>query len=335
MSKLFISYRRDTAAGEARALFDDLVERLGQRSVFMDVDSIALGRDFRSALRKTLDSCDLMLVVIDNNWVEAKDEKGRTRLNDPNDFVRMEVEAALKRDIAVTPVLVKGAHMPTAEQLPAEIQDLAYRNAFELAHNRWKSDVQELVKRLGLVSSPSKQRRTWYLVSALIIVIVTVSSVGLFLHRTPETVQTNQPTTLSTPNVSPTEIPLHGSGGDEYTEFGGPPFCRYAVTLKNPQLYAVLEENRLLRAELSLEMVETAINCHFPPIPPNMHRYYGSGTFDGKTVSLTLTANEKNQPAATAIFEGEIKDFRLVGTLTVHRIETRDVLAWTVKTKML
>ena len=140
---MFISYRRDTAAGEARALFDDLVERLGQRSVFMDVDSIALGRDFRSALRKTLDSCDLMLVVIDNNWVEAKDEKGRTRLNDPNDFVRMEVEAALKRDIAVTPVLVKGAHMPTAEQLPAEIQDLAYRNAFELAHNRWKSDVQE------------------------------------------------------------------------------------------------------------------------------------------------------------------------------------------------
>src|ERR1700687_2591341 len=123
MSIVFISYRRETAPAEARALFNELVVRLGRSSVFMDVDSIALGRDFRSVLRKTLESCDLMLVVIDKNWADAKDEEGRTRLKNPNDFVRMEVEAGLKRDIAVTPVLVRGAHMPTAEQLPAEIAD--------------------------------------------------------------------------------------------------------------------------------------------------------------------------------------------------------------------
>jgi hypothetical protein len=151
VSTVFISYRRQTAPGEARALFNDLASRLGKSSVFMDVDSIALGRDFRSVLRKTLESCDLMLVVIDKNWVEAKDEEGKTRLKNPNDFVRMEVEAALKRDIAVTPILVEGARMPTAEELPREIEDLAYRNAFELTHNRWESDVQELVRRLDLV----------------------------------------------------------------------------------------------------------------------------------------------------------------------------------------
>ena len=126
MSAVFISYRREDTAGEARALFDDLVARLGEKSVFMDVDSIALGRDFRSVLQETTTSCDLMLVMIGRNWADAKDEGGRVRLENPVDYVRLEIEAALKRDIAVTPVLVQGAHMPTPENLPAEIRDLAY-----------------------------------------------------------------------------------------------------------------------------------------------------------------------------------------------------------------
>jgi formylglycine-generating enzyme required for sulfatase activity len=150
MSTVFISYRRENAAGEARALFNDLVERLGEDSVFMDVDSIALGRDFRSALQETTASCDLMLVLIGRNWAAAKDEGGRVRLENPDDYVRLEVEAGLKRNIVVTPVLVQGAHMPAPEDLPAEIRNLAYRNAFELSHNRWESDVQEMVRRLEL-----------------------------------------------------------------------------------------------------------------------------------------------------------------------------------------
>src|SRR6516225_6014706 len=150
MSTVFISYRRENAAGEARALFNDLAERLGENSVFMDVDSIALGRDFRSALQQTTASCDLMLVLIGRNWADAKDEGGRVRLENPADYVRLEVEAALRRNIAVTPVLVQGAHMPAPEDLPAEIRDLAYRNGFELSHNRWESDVGEMVRRLDL-----------------------------------------------------------------------------------------------------------------------------------------------------------------------------------------
>ena len=113
----------------------------------MDVDSIALGRDFRSVLQQTLASCDVMLVLIDKNWAEGH---ANERLKDSDDYVRMEIEAALKRDIFVTPILLRGANMPTAEQLPDEIGDLAYRNAFELSHNRWESDVQELIRRLGL-----------------------------------------------------------------------------------------------------------------------------------------------------------------------------------------
>src|ERR1700686_1439371 len=115
MSSVFISYRRQSAAGEARALFNDLVARLGQTAVFMDVDSISLGRDFRSELQKTLSACDLMLVLIDKDWAAVKDEKGRIRLENAGDFVRMEIEAGLKRKIAVTPVLVKGAQLPPPE----------------------------------------------------------------------------------------------------------------------------------------------------------------------------------------------------------------------------
>ena len=150
MSTIFISYRRENTAGEARALFNDLIARLGENSVFMDVDNIALGRDFRSALQETTASCELMLVLIGRNWADAKDEGGRTRLENPADYVRLEIEAALRRNIAVTPVLVQGAHIPAPEDLPAEIRDFAYRNGFELSHNRWESDVGEMVRRLDL-----------------------------------------------------------------------------------------------------------------------------------------------------------------------------------------
>jgi hypothetical protein len=153
MNTVFISYRRENTAGEARALFNDLVARLGENSVFMDVDSIALGRDFRTVVQETTASCDLMLVLIGRNWADAKDEGGRVRLENPADYVRLEIESALKRDIAVTPVLVQGAHMPAPEDLPADIRDLAYRNGFELSHNRWESDVGEMVRRLDLNSS--------------------------------------------------------------------------------------------------------------------------------------------------------------------------------------
>jgi hypothetical protein len=150
MKTVFISYRREDVAGEARALFNDLVTRLGKGCVFMDVDSISLGRDFRAVLQEILISCDLMLVLIGKDWADMKDEKGRARLEDPHDFVRLEITAALKRDIVVAPVLVQGAHMPTPEQLPSEISDLAYRNGFELSHNRWGSDVREMVRRLDI-----------------------------------------------------------------------------------------------------------------------------------------------------------------------------------------
>ncbi len=154
MGSVFLSYRREDSAGQARALFQDLAARLGKGAVFMDVDSISLGRDFREVLQERLATCDLMLVLIGRDWLSGKDASGQRRLDDPADFVRLEIAAALNRNIAITPLLLQGAQMPQAEQLPEAIRDLAYRNGFELSHNRWESDVQELMRRLGLAAPP-------------------------------------------------------------------------------------------------------------------------------------------------------------------------------------
>lgn len=124
----------------------------------MDVDSIALGRDFRQTLQERLGSCDLMLALIGPIWLDAKDGSGNRRLESPTDFVRQEIAAALKRNIPVIPVLLQGAQMPAPERLPEDIRDLAYRNGFELSHNRWESDVNEMVKRLGLRSPETPQK---------------------------------------------------------------------------------------------------------------------------------------------------------------------------------
>ena len=159
MGAVFVSYRRGDAEGQARALFNDLADLIGRESVFMDVDSIALGRDFRQVLQDRLGSCDVMLALIGPDWLDVKDASGKRRLESPTDFVRQEIAAALKRNIPVTPVLVRGAQMPAPEQLPDDLKDLAFRNGFELSHTRWESDVAEMTKRLGLARAPARESR--------------------------------------------------------------------------------------------------------------------------------------------------------------------------------
>lgn len=148
MRAIFISYRRDDSEGEAGRLFDDLVKHFHENTVFMDVAAIEAGRDFRKAIDESIATCGVVLVMIGPHWLDASDASGSRRLDDPGDFVRIETASALKRDIPVIPVLVRAARMPRPEQLPDDLQDLAYRNAVELTHARWRSDVQLLIKAL-------------------------------------------------------------------------------------------------------------------------------------------------------------------------------------------
>ena len=150
MGGIFISYRRGDSEGQARALSLELAKYVGDKGVFMDVDSIALGRDFRRSLHESLESCDAALALIGPNWLDSKDVAGRRRLDDPTDIVRLEIATALQRNIPVTPVLLQGASMPAEQVLPDDIKELAFRNGFELSHARWHSDVREMAQRLGL-----------------------------------------------------------------------------------------------------------------------------------------------------------------------------------------
>jgi hypothetical protein len=159
---IFISYRRDDSEGEAGRLADDLAEIFQENSVFMDVNAIQPGRDFRKAIDESIHKCSVLLAILGPGWLDSKNASGQRRLDDASDFLRLEVASALQRDIAVIPVLVRGVKMPRAEQLSSDLQELAYRNAVELTHARWKSDVQVLVRALrpyleapaGRASSP-------------------------------------------------------------------------------------------------------------------------------------------------------------------------------------
>jgi hypothetical protein len=114
----------------------------------MDVNAIQPGRDFRKAIDESILKCSVLLAVVGRDWLDSKNASGQRRLDDESDFVRLEIASALQRDIPVVPVLVRGARMPSADQLPADLRELAYRNAVELTHARWKSDVRVLIQAL-------------------------------------------------------------------------------------------------------------------------------------------------------------------------------------------
>lgn len=138
---VFLSYRRADAPYAAGRLADRLGERF---ALFMDID-IAPGLHFEHALTEAVTSCDVMLVLIGRSWLDAMDDDGRFRLEDPRDWVVQEIEAALARDVTVIPVLVDGARMPTPTQLPPALESLGFRQAISLRHESFATDIGILV----------------------------------------------------------------------------------------------------------------------------------------------------------------------------------------------
>jgi len=150
MSSIFISYRREDSAGHAGRLFDYLRQRSEVGTVFMDVSAIEPGVDFVDSIEQAVGRCDLLLAVIGKNWLHSLDESGQRRLDDPHDFIRLETATALRRGIRVIPVMVQGAQMPRAEELPVDLRPLARRQAVELRDSRWEDDVGYLIDRIAL-----------------------------------------------------------------------------------------------------------------------------------------------------------------------------------------
>src|SRR6476646_6329062 len=163
-SRIFISYRRTDTSAYAGRLYDQLNATFpGQ--VFMDVDTLEPGIDFVQRIEESVDSADVLIAVIGRGWASAVDEEGRRRLDQPDDFVRLEVAEALDRAIRVIPVLVGGAAMPEADELPPDLAPLARRNGLTLTDLEWRAGVDRLTATIGQVlgvpiSTRDKRRAT-------------------------------------------------------------------------------------------------------------------------------------------------------------------------------
>ena len=148
--QILISYRRTDSADVAGRIYDRLIDKFGAESIFKDVDSIPAGVNFREALERIVRECKVVLVIIGDRWVDAAGAIGEKRLYDHNDYVRIEIEAALALGILLLPVLVGAAHMPNEESLPPSLKPLLYRNAVQIRPDPdFHRDMDRLISILG------------------------------------------------------------------------------------------------------------------------------------------------------------------------------------------
>jgi hypothetical protein len=156
MTRIFVSYRRSDAPGHAGRIYDGLIARFAPENVFRDLDTMEPGVDFGEIIEDTVAQCDAMVVVIGPRWLDAEGG-GTRRLDNPDDWVRLEVAAALTRRVPVLPILVQGAAMPAPPELPDDVRELARRNALELSESAWSPQFSRLLGRLETIVDADSQ----------------------------------------------------------------------------------------------------------------------------------------------------------------------------------
>ncbi len=187
MADIFISYRRDDTSGYAGRLYDQISAHFGEEHVFMDVADIGPGSDFVEVIEQKVGTCNALIALIGKNWLTLKDDQNRPRLGNPDDFVSVEVLAALKRKVEVIPVLVGGAKMPSQRELPESLQPLSRHQALEISDARFTRDVQDLIAALekGTGQAPPSQRK-WLkpaLIAAVLLLGLIAATVGVRTWR--------------------------------------------------------------------------------------------------------------------------------------------------------
>jgi hypothetical protein len=212
MSAIFLSYRRDDSAGFAGRLSDELEARLGAGSVFRDVDDIRPGEDFVAAIESQLNQVNAVLVMIGPHWLAA-DSAGQRRLDKADDFVRLEIQAALASGKPLIPLLVGGVAMPAEADLPTQIADLARHQAISLSDADWKADVARLLTSLRpMLAGSTRAGRPWRRI------LLGLGGAGLALVLTAVLMrQHTQPPTLADVSGRWT-AKVKYDWGDEYSE---------------------------------------------------------------------------------------------------------------------
>src|SRR5262245_12408840 len=181
VARIFINYRRDDSTAMAGRLHDRLAQRFGRKTLFMDVDHIPPGVDFVTHLNNQVAACDVFLAIIGPNWLNITNEKGERRLDAADDFVAIEIAAALARNIRVIPVLVDGARMPKVGELPKSLKPLVRRQAFDLRHTHFGRDAEALIEKIGeaIGDKPVKVGR-WPVAAGIVVALLFLGGIGLF-----------------------------------------------------------------------------------------------------------------------------------------------------------
>jgi len=182
--RVFVSYRRDDVPDATDRLVDSLTKRLGKRAVFVDVDRIEPGAPFAEVIDDFLGRTDVLLAVIGHRWMEPRQEdRDALPRESSRNYVQLEIEAALLRDIRVIPVLIHGAPMPSEDALPKSMAPLAGRNAIELTRRHWDADVDGLVSAIEPARIPWYARLQWRVLAAAAAAAVVGAVFALLLSK--------------------------------------------------------------------------------------------------------------------------------------------------------
>ncbi len=189
MPRIFISYRRADTEVITGRINDHLVREFGAQNIFKDVDDILPGQDFRQVLHDEISKCNIVLVMIGSHWLDIQDSNQNRRLNDPNDFVRIEVESAIKQgNILVIPVLVQGAAMPPAADLPESLHSLAYLNAAIVRNDPdFNRDMVRLIARMRKIKTRQTTGYRGWLLPIGVAVLLAVLALLFFANNLRQT----------------------------------------------------------------------------------------------------------------------------------------------------
>lgn len=174
MSRIFISYRQDDSTDSTGRIYDHLSNNFGKENIFKDVNSIPVGTDFRDVIEEEVEACDMLLVIIGRNWLTSGTIDGKSRLHNPNDFVRLEIESAIERKIPIIPVLVSGGKIPNSADLPESLHKLAFQYSIKLRSDPdFTHDINKLLKsinRFGIQRKIYKQLKNTFYVFLLLLI---------------------------------------------------------------------------------------------------------------------------------------------------------------------
>lgn len=159
MARIFLSYRRDDSAGYTGRIFDHLGNRFGASRVFMDVEGIDIGENFAKAIEASIAQCNTVVAVIGRQWAGSADTSAGRRIDDPADYVRQEIAAAIRLGVELVPVLVGGAKFPSKQELPPELVDMSFRNALQIDDSAFLVGVDRLIAVLERTTALSAERK--------------------------------------------------------------------------------------------------------------------------------------------------------------------------------